>query len=199
MDVTDYPNWFDGYARQAFERWLLNLAGKPDLKFLQIGVFTGDATVWLAENILTSPTSTLIDVDTWKGSPDESVHQAFNWDDVRKTYANKKSKYENVYVAEGSSATFFARVNQSTYDFIYIDGDHTAQAVYADAVNSWKVLKPNGILAFDDYTWGDGLPDQRFAPKPGINKFLDEMMGEYELLEQGAQVWIRKKQGESNA
>jgi hypothetical protein len=59
-------------------------------------------------------------------------------------------------------------------------------------MNSWQFLKPNGILAFDDYTWGDGLPDQSLAPRQGIDKFLDKYNDNYHLIYKGPQVWIRK-------
>jgi len=43
----EYPNWFKQIAQDNFEQFLTPLAGKPDLNFLQLGVFTGDASVWL--------------------------------------------------------------------------------------------------------------------------------------------------------
>jgi hypothetical protein len=53
------------------------------------------------------------------------------------------------------------------------------------------LLKSGGILAFDDYLWGQDVhPELR--PGPGIDKFLEEKQGEYELLSQDYQVWIRR-------
>jgi predicted O-methyltransferase YrrM len=60
-----------------------------------------------------------------------------------------------------------------------------------DAELSWPLLKPGGILAFDDYLWGLSLVISK-APKLGIDLFLDRHLGEYEILEQGLQVWLRK-------
>ena len=60
---TEYPNWFEMTAKGNFELQLLPLAGKFNLRFLQIGAFTGDATVWLVDNILTQGNSVLEDVD----------------------------------------------------------------------------------------------------------------------------------------
>jgi predicted O-methyltransferase YrrM len=79
-----------------------------------------------------------------------------------------------------------------TYDFIYIDGDHTAKVVAEDAEASWKLLKPSGILAFDDYRWGQDLPPH-LTPKPAIDEFLDKYKGAYDLLTQDYQVWLMKK------
>jgi hypothetical protein len=190
--VAEYPNWFNGTARDNFEQYLAYYKGKPNLKFLQIGAFTGDASAWLLKNILIDPSSTLIDVDTWEGSPNESVHTAMDFEDVYATYKTKMEPYPNVRSVRGTSEGFLKNQKPNTYDFVYIDGDHTAKVTYEDGVGAWNCLVPNGILAFDDYTWGDGLTDQTLAPRPGIDKFMEEHTGKYVLLMRGYQVWLRK-------
>lgn len=187
--VSEYPVWFNP---ENFQQYLSHYKGQQDLKFLQIGVFTGDASVWLLENILTDSSSLLIDVDTWQGSPDEDVHMQMDFEDVYKTYKNKMEPYNNMRSIRDTSSNFFEQKQPDTYDFIYIDGDHTEQTVYADGVNAWNCLKPNGILAFDDYTWGDGLEDQSRAPRPAIDRILEQYTSQYTLLIKNYQVWIRK-------
>jgi predicted O-methyltransferase YrrM len=188
--VTDYPNWFQGAAKDNFEQYLEHFKEQDNLNFLQVGVFTGDASKWLVDNILTGTGCMLTDVDTWEGS-DEDAHHQMDFSNVELTYDAKVAGYKNITKEKMDSAKFFSKV-QGLFDFIYVDADHTAEGVYIDAMNSWQFLKPNGILAFDDYTWGDGLPDQSLAPRPGIDKFLDKYNGNYHLIYKGAQVWIRK-------
>jgi hypothetical protein len=183
-----YPNWFDG-QRYNFENHLLHLAGEPNLKFLQIGAYTGDASVWLLENILTNPTSTLTDIDTWQGS-DESEHKSIDFNSVYQFYLVRISKYNNVLAIKSKSEYALPNLNY-TYDFIYIDGDHTAKVVAEDAEASWKLLKPNGILAFDDYMWGQDMSPE-LTPKPAIDDFLNNHVGEYNILNKDYQVWIQK-------
>ncbi len=72
-----YPNWFQQEAVKFFNNYLNDYRDQSNLEFLQIGTYTGDASVWLRENVLTNPTSYLTDVDTWEGS-DEAVHK--EWD-----------------------------------------------------------------------------------------------------------------------
>jgi len=186
--VTDYPVWFNP---DNFQQYLMHYKDQPHLAFLQVGAFTGDASKWLLDNILTGIDSYLVDVDTWQGSPNESIHMAMDFSDVEKTYDTKLSVYSTVFKHKMTSNAFFS-INKSKYDFAYIDADHTAAATYTDGVNAWNNLKPNGILAFDDYTWGDGLPDQSLAPRQGIDLFLDRYNGQYNLLTKNTQVWIRK-------
>lgn len=187
--MTEYPNWFVG-QQYNFENNLSEFKGKPNLKFLQIGVFTGDASIWLCENILTDKTSWLYDVDTWAGS-DETEHEPLNFDKVFEFYEERIGALKSTVRLRMTSDEYFAGNNTIKFDFIYIDGDHTSHQVTKDADNAWKLLKPNGIMAFDDYMWGQDMPPE-LTPRPAIDRFLAKYTGEYELLTKEYQVWIKK-------
>jgi predicted O-methyltransferase YrrM len=182
-----YPNWFNMTAKKNFERFLTPLAGKDNLTFLQLGAYTGDASVWLLENILTKVTSILIDVDTWEGSQEE-VHRQMDFSDVERVY-DSKVKGRAVKVKD----TTFNHLmkNSFDYDFVYVDADHTAGAAFIDGELAWHYLKPGGILAFDDYEWGASLP-AHLAPKLGVQLFIHRHKLEYETLVVNGQFWIRK-------
>ena len=194
--MVEYPNWFAKTAEYNFEAFLKPLAGRSDLNFLQLGVFTGDASLWLLENILTSETSNLTDVDTWEGS-DEPDHEPMDFDDVWKTYLKKITSHLNVYFLRQRTTDYLVNVladpPYKMFDFIYIDADHTTVGVLMDAELSWLLLKSGGIIAFDDYTWGHESGDPRLAPQVGIDLFLHRHLGNYELLTKNTQVWLRKK------
>ena len=188
--MTEYPNWF-GYVQANFEEFLTPLAGKDDLLLLQLGVFTGDASVWIAENILTGKSGWLIDVDTWQGS-DELDHKSMDFDDVYEVYKTKTKMYKTIKAFKSTTTWHLSSVRREPcYDFIYIDADHTTVGVLLDAELSWPHLKSGGIMAFDDYTWGEGLPPHK-RPKLGVDLFLERHAGKYEVLGSGLQVWIRK-------
>jgi len=191
--MSDYPNWFAQTAQSNFEHFLTPLAGKGGLKFLQLGVYTGDASVWMLENILTGDYSELTDVDTWKGS-DEEAHKSIDFAEVYQIYRDKIKPYDNVEVIKSSTTDFFTAGDMLPgYEFIYIDADHTTVGVLIDAELSWPWLMSGGIMAFDDYTWGHESGDPRLAPMVGIDLFLHRHQGEYELLAKNTQVWIKKK------
>lgn len=167
-----YPNWFTCYADLYFEKHLRPLAGQPGLRFLQVGAFTGDASLWLLENVLTGAGSVLVDVDTWRGS-NEPLHDGFDWADVERTYDERTAKYQ----ASGAllkfqmpSRRFLARNQWEQFDFIYIDGDHTRSAVLTDGLFAHRALKPGGLIAFDDYLWQSGK-GKEFDPGPGIDDY----------------------------
>jgi hypothetical protein len=194
MIYMGYPNWFEKNAVDYFNLVLpKRFAHKPLIDFLQIGAYTGDASQWMLDNILTDPTSWLTDVDTWFGS-EEEVHKSFNWQELENFYDQRMSKYSNVCKIKASSWDFLKNTEAEHYDFIYIDGDHTANGAYMDAHLSWHSLKPYGIMAFDDYQWNHESGKDELRPKPGIDKFLEEHKNEYRLLIMDEQVWISKNE-----
>ena len=101
-------------------------------------------------------------------------------------------KYTNLCKIKGYSSDFLQSANSEHYDFIYIDGDHRADEVYKDATLAWRCLKPNGIMAFDDYQWNHESGQKLLSPKLGINRFLKEFKDQYHLLIMDYQVWISK-------
>lgn len=193
--MTEYPNWFKQTAQENFRNHLAEFKDLPHLRFLQIGAFTGDASLWMLQNILTNESSTLRDVDTWKGSEGEESHAEMDFKDVFDTYL-AKTGYSNRKWHKSTSAEFFMEsplVEANGYDFIYIDGDHRTSTVLDDAVMAWYYLKPGGIMAFDDYTWRHLSGNPRLSPAAAINVFAVIKRLEFDLLEVNDQFWIRKK------
>jgi predicted O-methyltransferase YrrM len=189
----EYPNWFEQTAKSNFEKFLAPLIGQDRLCFLQLGVYTGDASAWLLKNILTAPSCHLTDVDTWQGS-DEEQHKTMDFEDVYKTYLDKVSDYKNKVITKRTTTRSYLLKESNTsevFDFIYIDADHTTVGVLMDAELSWPLVKSGGIMAFDDYTWGQGLPTE-LAPGLGIDLFLSRHEEEYKVLVINSQVWIQK-------
>ena len=184
----EFPNWFEG-QKYNFEKHLEQFKGKPNLTFLQLGVYTGDASEWLCENILTDDSSMLVDVDTWAGS-DESEHTSIDFGKVFSYYNSRIAKYDKVVKMRMTTQEYFTKYFQF-FNFIYVDANHTADAVAYDAVNSWKLLKRGGILAFDDYMWGQDMKPE-LTPRPAIDNFLEFHEGEYKILTMEYQVWIEK-------
>ena len=189
--VVEFPNWFASTpALKNFEDLLIKFKGLPDLRFLQLGAFTGDASVWLLDNILTDPSSRLTDVDTWLGS-DEEDHHKMSFADVELAYDEKTKNHINLIKVKDTTARFLKQAPLDFYDFIYIDADHTAIGTLIDAELSWLCLKPGGIIAFDDYEWSDGRGDA-FRPMPGINSFLDRHNKELHVIRKDWQLWVIK-------
>jgi len=192
--ADNFPNWFEQTAKNNFTMFaLLPLDVSKPLSCLQIGTFAGHASEWMAKNLLKNPDSFLDDVDTWEGS-DEPAHHQMDFGSVETAYDERMSRWlatGQVRKHKGFSGDFF-RTCDTQYDFIYIDGDHTAEGVLKDAVDADRHLKPNGIMAFDDYTWSLGL-DPLLDPKPAIDAFMTVYGLHYAMMAVNNQVWLRKK------
>ena len=193
--MSTLPDWFNGYARDHFATHLAHLAGQPNLAFLQIGAYTGDATTWLLNNILTSPGSTLVDVDTWEGS-DEPEHHAMDFAQVEATYDDRTGAHQKsgqLRKIRRPSSAFLRDWAGPPFDFIYIDGDHAAPAVLADAVGAWTHLRPGGLLAFDDYHWHSGQGPTH-DPQLAIDAFTSVYADHLTIITTGLQAWAQRNQ-----
>lgn len=187
-----YPNWFiDGKAVDNFSAYLSKYKDTK-VDFLQLGAYTGDATKWLFENVLTHPESTLTDVDTWEGS-DEVAHKQMDWKSVEQTYDDKNKEWleSGRLIKKKMTTGEFFTSNNKQFDFVYVDADHHAIWALKDGLEGYSFLKNGGILAFDDYMWGPNLPKED-RPGPGIDAFLICYANRTTVLERGLQVWLRK-------
>ena len=185
-----HPNWFTGNGvDKIFKDNLSSYAGKK-IDFLQIGAFTGDASVWLLDNILTHPDSTLTDVDIWDGDPGIGD---FTWGTAYEEYKEKTKTYSNKTIQRQMKSDEFFKQNTNKYDMIYIDGNHIARAVLRDAIHAFDCLKEGGILIFDDYELFYHEYPAILCSKPAIDAFIDIHWFEVEKIYEGSQMWLRKK------
>lgn len=158
---------------------------------IEIGTFEGRSAVWFLENILTHPDSHLDCIDHYKGSPE---YEGFNFDmEGIKERAKKNlepfGKKVNLII-ENSATYLKGRTKKAT--LIYIDGSHMTNNTLTDAVLSNMLLKPNGIIIFDDYLW-HGLQINTYNPKMAIDSFMMCFQDDYELVGTGYQIVLRKK------
>lgn len=177
------------HSAQPHYREYLLAKKSQKLRLLQIGVFRGDFTIWLIENILANnKESFLEDVDTWQGSL-EHKQMGTNFIDVEKLYDSKVKQHHQVRKNKTTSDNFFL-ANTAKYDFIYIDGDHSRDQVTKDANNALHSCQIGGIIAFDDYDWKLEWPSED-RPKDAIDLFIEANQNRIKVLHKEHQVWIQ--------
>lgn len=80
--------------------------------------------------------------------------------DVEARFAGQIAS-KQVEVHRMPSVEFAAEVDDESIDWVYIDGDHTHDAVLADLEAFYPKIKTGGIIAGDDYNtpgwWHDGV------------------------------------------
>lgn len=194
MPSPDFPNWFQ-WVEAYFQRNLRRYRGEQGARFLQIGVFTGDATVWMLNEILIGEGAVLIDVDTWAGSCGEQAHAELSFAEVEACYDRRTDSYRKhgrLIKYRCTSREFFrCHCDGEQFDFVYIDGDHRAPVVLSDAIEAYRVLKKGGYLAFDDYCW-TAIGGEVCEPRPAIDTFLSIYAKRVRVVDQGEQLWVKR-------
>ena len=174
------PNWL---------KWVGHLRGKSNIDGIELGTFQGDSAQWFLDNIFTDPTSKYLCVDPFTGSVEHSIAGI----DCTKNEAITREKlkiYPNATIYKGYS--YEALWGQDNLvDFVYVDAAHDAMNVLRDAVMSFQVLKPNGVMIFDDYSWRV-MPRDIDCPRLAIDAFAACYADHIEFLGKGSQYAIRK-------
>lgn len=188
------------YYRKIFyyQRWKerIEIDSSKELQILEIGVYKGEMSIWFINNLLENKNSKIDLVDTWKGSVEYN-------EDFEKVYEEYKenikySKYpekaiENRMTSLEFLAKHILKHKNPYYDLIYIDACHDSRCVMTDAMLSWKVLKLNGFLVFDDYGWNllRDKPDY-VRPKMSIDCFLNLFRDDIKIIHKGYKVFLKK-------
>lgn len=194
LENEGYVFTSDWFTRKspAWAAALKDFAGKPDLQYLEVGVYEGRAVAWMLEKILTHPTSYVTGIDIFIG---ELSQGSFMF------VPESQELYENNVIVAGGEGRFttYADFSQNVlrdlprdyYDIIYVDGGHSGVSVLEDAVLAFRLLKVGGVMIFDDYRW--------FRTAPRLNRpgyaidLFEEFYGEhFELLHNQSQYIIRK-------
>jgi predicted O-methyltransferase YrrM len=172
----------------------------PERKaFLEIGSFEGRSMVWIAENMAGDDAS-IHCIDTWEGGEEHSEEDMAA---VEARFDHNRNLVHlnhdvDVHKHKGTSTQHLAHwlvedpKDHPTFDFIYIDGSHQAPDVMTDACMAWPLLKPQGLMVFDDYMWGNPR-DALHRPKIAIDAFTNIFGETAEIIHVGYQLVVRKK------
>lgn len=164
-------------------------------RILEIGCFEGRATCWMLENMLNTDGIIYV-VDTFKGSDE---HAGMELSSLRQTFNENideaRKETQGVMLYEKTSYEALANIIgdgiRDYFDFIYIDGSHTAPDVITDACMAFNLLKPNGIMLFDDYMWL-GMPGILNQPKIAVDAFTTLFSEKCAVRMVGYQLAIQK-------
>lgn len=63
---------------------------------------------------------------------------------------NKNLKNKNIKFIEIDSIFLPTLFKEETFDFIFVDGDHSYPVVEKDIFNTYKLVKKNGFVVIDD-------------------------------------------------
>lgn len=184
-DYEFTADWFTEHI-PIWQQALASYAGRPNVQYLEIGVWEGRSAIWMLENVLTHPSSGMVAVDLW-GAGDAQVARQRWLANVERSGAA-----DRVTTIQGFSQVELRKLALDRFDIIYIDGSHRAADTLEDAVLCWRLLKPGGVVIFDDYRWQAYLPISE-RPQKAIEDFYWYYRTAIETIHVEYQVIFRKK------
>jgi len=101
---------------------------------------------------------------------------------------SKKLVNKDVIFHRGRSQVVVCGFLDNYFDWIYIDGDHSYQAVKQDLTLYYHKVKTGGLITGDDYEWGPGKP-----VKKAVHEFIKDFNVELIEVDQDGQYIIKKK------
>lgn len=175
--------WFKTRNQCTFSTFLPELfPGDKPINMIQIGVFEGMDLVWQMQNSCKHPDSRVLAIDPWLATTkldqdymnavcNRAKNNLSQWKDQIKIERNySQPVLEQIIklpVLIGGK-----EIKKGDWDLIVIDGDHTAEAVYQDAVLSYALVKKGGLLLFDDVR--NRIPKPHEVPA-GLTRFLEQI------------------------
>ena len=136
---------------------------------VEIGTGTGVSSLWMLRGMRPDGVLTSVDLEA---EPQRLAKESF-------TEAGIPT--QRVRLIPGAALDVLPRLTDGHYDLVFCDGD---KLEYADYLNeALRLLKPGGIVAFDNALWHDRVADpaQRDAETVAIRE-LGRLVREHDLL-----------------
>jgi predicted O-methyltransferase YrrM len=194
---SPWAGWFEGkefttdWTSAYFGAWshVLSPSRRSGLLVLEIGSFEGRSAIFWLEFL---PQSRVTCIDKFVGTKRDFTAIEARFDRNVAAYGDRirkiKGRSAEVLPALASAGELF--------DLIYIDGSHRRDDVMVDCILTWQLLRPGGIVVFDDYLHEMEKPPAT-RPKDAIDTFLSWHAAEIEELSRGYQIIVRRKPNEA--
>ena len=168
---------------------LSNFITYKNCEILEVGAFAGTSVIGMLQYL---PGARATAIDNWDSYKDANDAQNTSPGMVEQVF------FENISNAglRSQIAAFKGNIGvvleylleqPRRYNFIYIDDSRNPGARYTECLYSWRLLETNGIMAINDYLGAIIEPGAK-----GVNNFLEEIAGQYIILEAGYRLFIKK-------
>jgi cephalosporin hydroxylase len=136
-------------------------------KMIEIGAYTGESTQIFASTGIFSEINVIEPFKFNESFNNTSIEDIQKWNKVEEEFKNNTRFFNNVNLIKDYSHNVSTIFADKSVDLVYIDGDHSYEAVNKDIELYLPKIKQGGILAGHDYSksW------------PGVVKAVDERLG----------------------
>jgi hypothetical protein len=185
------PQGFKGEVFRLSDNWFTVVpVNENPVKIMEIGAYHGANVCSLVKTYAKNKSSEIHCVDPWLDYTDYDEYK-----DLQKTnysiFLNNITKMNSedlnkIYIHRELSENIIHRMDDESFDIIYIDGNHLKKFVLEDAVLSFKKLKKEGWLIFDDLQ----CPDVQVAVEVFIKLYDMYFM---HISQNNGQLFLKKK------
>jgi predicted O-methyltransferase YrrM len=112
---------------------------------VEVGTGTGVSGLWLLRGMRPDGVLTTVDI--------EAEHQRL----ARETFTEGGVAPQRARTIAGAALDVLPRLTDGHYDLVFCDGDKTEYAAYLK--EALRLLRPGGIVAFDNALWHDRVAD----------------------------------------
>eukprot|EP00985_Skeletonema_marinoi_P024818 scaffold17609_cov154-Skeletonema_marinoi.AAC.2 len=149
-------------------------------KGAEVGVWKGDFSKYMLENMPTLTSYVLVDswrhLDNWNKpwNKDNAEFEA-----VFQTAMQNTKSFQDAgicSVVRGTNVEAAPQIPDASLDFVYLDGDHTLRGIMFDLNLYAPKVRPGGMVCGDDYTFGQH--ETKFDPTM-VKPYVDLMRTSY--------------------
>jgi predicted O-methyltransferase YrrM len=112
---------------------------------VEVGTGTGVSGLWLLRGMRSDGVLTTVDIET--------EHQRL----ARETFNEAGIPTQRARTIAGAALDVLPKLNDGHYDIVFVDGDKAEYTAYL--TEAIRLLRPGGVLAFDNALWHDRVAD----------------------------------------
>ncbi len=147
-------------------------------KMAEIGSYIGESTEIFAQNF---SDSTIHCIDPWQSGYDQLDLASLDMDNVEFEFDRRMKQYSNIVKIKKTSVDASVNFENEYFDFVYIDANHTYNAVKEDIQTWLPKIKINGYIGFHDYD------------NPDVRRAITESFGYAQIVFEDQSVFFIKK------
>ena len=157
---SDIPGWFNWLDRNLFDTVLSTTDGAPGV-LVELGAYLGRSAVIIGNHLGEGDRFVVVDLfGSDEALGDTAADDANRRENTRSYSTLTRQRFEANYlslhdtlpeIVQGLSSDVVNHVEPGTARFVHVDASHLYDQVAADAQNAKLLLRPDGVVVFDDY------------------------------------------------
>jgi len=145
-------------------------------RILEIGTYTGTSLIHLLQLL---PDSSAVAIDSWDQSPELDIQESF----MRNIKNYELQDRVEVFKSKSHNKLLDMIQDQDEFHLIVINTDNNTLDLFVDAVLTWKLLRPKGLMIIDDYN----------KSKDSVDQFLKQHTKQAKIVFKDYRIFLQKQ------